>query len=76
VSTFYVGSELRDIEGYIEEVIDQNPNLDTANFFIESSYRIDISRTYPSYLLIKKGCDMVANEMTGTTIYSDICNTF
>ena len=44
----------------------QNPNLDSANFFLESSYKADDgSRSYPCYLLTRKGCDMVANKMTG-----------
>ena len=55
---------LRDIKGY-KEVIDQNPNLDSANFFIESTYKNENNQSYPCYLLTKKGCDMVANKMTG-----------
>lgn len=44
----------------------QNPILDYAHFFIESSYKSDDgSRTYPCYLLTKQGCEMVANKLTG-----------
>lgn len=65
---------MRDIQGYIQILesnaetlaAQQNPNLDSANFFLESSYKADDgSRSYPCYLLTRKGCDMVANKMTG-----------
>lgn len=65
---------MRDIQGYVQIMENnaetlagqQNPNLDSANFFIESSYKSDDgSRSYPCYLLTRKGCDMVANKMTG-----------
>lgn len=36
-----------------------------SNFFIESSYRDSQNRVKPCYLITKKGCDMVANKMTG-----------
>ena len=55
---------LRDIKGY-KEVIDQNANSRSANFFIESTYKNDNNQSYSCYLLTKKGCDMVANKMTG-----------
>ncbi|WP_193767142.1 Rha family transcriptional regulator [Lysinibacillus parviboronicapiens] len=55
---------LRDIKGY-KEVLDQNPNLDSASFFIESNYRNENNQSYPCYLLTKQGCEMVGNKMTG-----------
>lgn len=54
----------RDIQNY-EIVILQNPKLDSADFFIESSYKSNNNNSYKHYLLTKKGCDMVANKMTG-----------
>ncbi|MBF9297235.1 MULTISPECIES: phage antirepressor KilAC domain-containing protein [unclassified Mammaliicoccus] len=54
----------RDIQNY-ETVILQNPKLDSADFFIESSYKSNNNNSYKHYLLTKKGCDMVANKMTG-----------
>lgn len=36
-----------------------------SDFFIESTYRDSTGRELPCYLLTKKGCDMVANKMTG-----------
>lgn len=55
---------LRDIEGY-KEVLDQNPDLDSDQFFIESSYESGTGKRYKSFLLTRLGCDMVANKMTG-----------
>ena len=43
----------------------QNPNLDSANFFIPSTYVDPKGEIRPCYLLTRKGCDMVANKMTG-----------
>lgn len=36
-----------------------------SDFFIDSSYKDSTGRDLPCYLLTKKGCDMVANKMTG-----------
>ena len=57
---------MRDIKGYAEIIgssIESNFGLN--DFFIESQYKDSIGRTLPCYLLTKKGCDMVANKMTG-----------
>lgn len=42
-------------------------NIDKAisDFFIPHTYRDSTGRTLPCYLLTRKGCDMVANKMTG-----------
>jgi phage regulatory protein, rha family len=55
---------LRDIESY-KSVIEDNPILDSANYFIEGSYLNNNGRRYKSFMLTKIGCDMVANKMTG-----------
>ncbi|GIO23929.1 Rha family transcriptional regulator [Oceanobacillus sp. J11TS1] len=55
---------MRNIQGY-KQVLDPNPKLDSADFFIESSYKDSNNQTRPCFLLTKKGCDMVANKMTG-----------
>lgn len=55
---------IRDIEVY-KSVILQSPNLDPANYFVESSYIGSNHRPNKHFLLTKKGCDMVANKMTG-----------
>ncbi|WP_164880454.1 Rha family transcriptional regulator [Clostridium manihotivorum] len=55
---------VRDIDGY-SKVISQNSNLSSDKFFLESSYITGTGKAYRCYLLTKKGCDMVANKMTG-----------
>jgi Rha family phage regulatory protein len=54
----------RDIEGYVT-ILSQNPILDSDDFFLEDSYTAGTGKAYKCYLLTKKGCDMVANKMTG-----------
>lgn len=55
---------MRDIKGYVD-IMDPNPVLDSANFFILSTYLDAQFQSRPCYLLTRKGCDMVANKMTG-----------
>ena len=55
---------MRDIRGYVE-VLEDNPKLDSRNFFEESTYINSQNKVQPRYLLTKKGCDMVANKMIG-----------
>lgn len=58
---------LRDISGY-EDIIkfSENPKLDSLDFFIPNGYRAEgNNKVYPCYILTRKGCDMVANKMTG-----------
>lgn len=56
---------MRDIQGY-EKVISENPKLDSQNFFIKDTYKVEgNNKTYDCYLLTKQGCEMVANKMTG-----------
>lgn len=54
---------LRDIKSYVDVLT--SSNLSPLSFFIESIYRDSKGETRPCYLLTKKGCDMVANKMTG-----------
>lgn len=57
---------LRDIDGYVEILSKMAaPKIGVSNFFIESSYQDSTGRKLPCYLITKKGCDMVANKMTG-----------
>ena len=54
---------LRTIRGFIS--ILTSANLRSSDFFIHHGYE-DAKREYrPCFLLTKKGCDMVANKMTG-----------
>lgn len=55
---------LRSIRGYIS-ALKQSAKLRTDDFFIESTYKNENNQKYPCYLLTKRGCDMVANKMTG-----------
>lgn len=57
---------LRDIAGYVE-ILEKNtaPNFGVSDFFVESSYQDSTGRTLKCYLLTRKGCDMIANKMTG-----------
>lgn len=57
---------LRDIRGYIE-IMDKSGERKIAHsdFFIPSTYKSEQNKEMPCYLLTKKGCDMVANKMTG-----------
>ena len=55
---------LRDIKKYID-VISTNPNLGALDFFVPSTYQDNKGQARPHYLLTKKGCEMVANKMTG-----------
>lgn len=56
---------IRDIQGY-KRILDENPKLGSQNFFISSSYKVQgNNKTYDCFLLTRKGCDMVANKMTG-----------
>lgn len=58
---------IRDIKKYCE-ILSQNemsPELGRANFFVPASYKDANNQDRPCYLLTRKGCDMVANKMTG-----------
>ncbi|MBU5594880.1 Rha family transcriptional regulator [Amphibacillus sp. MSJ-3] len=54
---------LRDIRNYLEVLGKSNFGL--SNFFIESYYNDSQGKTRPHFYLTRKGCDMVANKMTG-----------
>lgn len=55
---------VRDIAGYLE-VMSQTPKLGADAFFIKSQYTAGTGKTYPCYLITKKGCEFVANKLTG-----------
>lgn len=57
---------LRDIRNYAESIEKSNErNFALVDFFIPSTYKDSKGEERPCYLLTKKGCDMVANKMTG-----------
>lgn len=55
---------MRDIHGYIND-IKPNSKLNSADFFIQSTYTDKNNQIRPCYLLTKQGCEFVANKMTG-----------
>ena len=62
---------LRDIKRYekqIDEINQKEPKCKIAfsDFFIKSSYDVEgQNRTYPCYLVTKKGCEFIAHKLTG-----------
>lgn len=57
---------LRDVRGYIEIMEKSNERkIAPVDFFIPHTYYDSKGEARPCYLLTKKGCDMVANKMTG-----------
>lgn len=54
---------LKTIRSYCE-YLDQG-EIDQVGFFIESTYIAGNGQEQPNYLITKKGCDMIANKMTG-----------
>lgn len=54
---------LRDIENYCKILM--GSNLSALDFFIPYTYTDSKGEVRPSYLVTRKGCDMVANKMTG-----------
>lgn len=56
---------MRDIKVYVE-VMGKNPKLDSSNFFVPSTYKQPGNgKENPCYLITKKGCEFVANKLTG-----------
>lgn len=54
---------LESIKGYIQHLT--NGNFRSLEFFIEGTYTDGKGEQRPMYWLTRKGCDMVANKMTG-----------
>lgn len=54
---------LRDVKGYTE-ILNQS-NFGLVEFFIPYTYKDSKGEDRPCYLITRKGCDMVANKMTG-----------
>jgi len=56
---------IRDIDGYFE-VLSNNPKLGSSNFFVSSTYKqAGNGKENPCYLITKKGCEFIANKLTG-----------
>lgn len=54
---------LKKIREY-QQILDGS-ELSSPQFFIESSYINSQNKKQPCYLLTKKGCEMIANKITG-----------
>lgn len=55
---------MRNIDHYIE-VMGQNAKLRSDDFFIKQAYTAGTGKQYKRYDITKKGCEMVANKLTG-----------
>src|SRR5699024_970477 len=55
---------MRAINSYVKTL--ENAKLRSRDFFVPSTYKVKgNNKTYDCFLLTRKGCDMVANKMTG-----------
>jgi len=54
---------MRSIRTYVEYL--ESAKMQSQDFFIPSNYLNSQKKEQPCYLITKKGCDMVANKMTG-----------
>ncbi len=54
---------LRTIRSYCEYLGEAKIGL--ADFFVEAEYKDEQDKPRPCYLITKKGCDMIANKLTG-----------
>ena len=57
------GHLTRDIGKYIEELTQSN--IGFTDFFIESSYKDASGKSNKCYFVTKKGCEFIANKLTG-----------
>lgn len=54
---------LRDIRTYIEQL--GEAKIGHTDFFAESTYTTDQNKTMPCYTVTRKGCEFIANKLTG-----------
>lgn len=54
---------LRDIRTYVEQLT--GAKIGPGDFFLESSYIDKNNQERPCYLITKKGCEFIANKLTG-----------
>lgn len=54
---------LRDIREYCEQL--SQSKIGQSDFFEESERKTERGKTYPCYLVTKKGCEFIANKLTG-----------
>ncbi|WP_235713456.1 Rha family transcriptional regulator [Bacillus mycoides] len=58
------GHLLRDIDNYMDVFV-TNPNMEASEYFKKASYLDLKGEKRRKYLLTRKGCELVANKMTG-----------
>lgn len=56
---------MRDIGTYVAYMIGGELKIEPSEFFIQSQYKSEQNKTMPCYLVTRKGCEMIANKMTG-----------
>ena len=57
---------LADIRGYIAHMQNSTElKFQPSDFFISSSYKDATGRTLPCFLITRKGCEFIANKLTG-----------
>lgn len=54
---------LRDIRTYVEQL--SLSKIGESDFFTESTYKNERGKEYPCYNVTKKGCEFIANKLTG-----------
>ena len=55
---------LKDIRRYCTQL--GEVKIDLSDFFKESAYRTEQGKELPCYNVTKKGCEFIANKLTGT----------
>lgn len=56
---------IRDIENYISYLKADEAGPKAETYFVEGTYQIENGRSYKMYWCSSKGCEMIANKMTG-----------
>lgn len=54
---------MRDIRRYVKQLGESN--FAFSDFFIESTYQSEQGKILPCYMVTKKGCEFIANKLTG-----------
>lgn len=54
---------MKDIRRYLSQM--SQGNISQSDFFIESTYKTERGKEYPCYQVTKKGCEFIANKLTG-----------
>lgn len=55
---------MKDIRRYLSQMA--QGNIPQSDFFVESTYKSKRGKQYPCYRVTKKGCEFIANKLTGT----------